>query len=104
VAIDIFARDDVTHTAGRVFHMTLPARDQIHVAVKNGLSCDFAVVCADVEPFDASIRSLYRSFLLLQETVAGVELRASELEEPCTCRFGITNVCSGATGKTSWTA
>jgi hypothetical protein len=65
VTVVPFARDDVTHTTGRVLHIALATWDQMHVAVKNGLSCGFAIVRANVESSNASIRLLYRSSLLL---------------------------------------
>lgn len=63
--VEALARNDVTHTAGRVVHIVLAARDQVHVAVENGLSCDFAIVHVDVESLHARVILLDHLLLLL---------------------------------------
>lgn len=58
-----------------VLDVALATRDKVKVAVEDGLSCDLAVVDAYVESLHARVLMLDRLLLLLEESVAGVELR-----------------------------
>ena len=62
------------------------------MAMENSLPSGFPIVYPDIESCDAPIYPLDSLFLLLYKTVAGVELRAAELEVAPMCRFGITSV------------
>ena len=50
----------MTYAAGGIFDVTFASRDQMYVAVKDGLPCDFAIVHTDVESLHARVRLLDR--------------------------------------------
>jgi hypothetical protein len=71
----LLTREYVADATYRVLDVALATRDKVKVAVEDGLSCDLAVVDAYVESLHARVLMLDRLLLVLEEWVAGVELR-----------------------------
>ena len=69
-----FAREHVPYTSSWMLDVVPASRHQVDMAMEDGLSCDLAIVDADVEPLYARVLPHDCLLLLLEEPVAGVEL------------------------------
>jgi hypothetical protein len=77
MSVVTLAWDDVADAARWLLDVALTTRDEVEVAMEDGLPCDLALVYPDVEPFHTRIRLLNGFLLLLEEPVSGVELRTA---------------------------
>jgi hypothetical protein len=68
------AREYDTYASYELLDAAPASRHQVDMAM-DGLSCDLAVLDADVESLHARVLPLDCLLLLLEESVAGVELR-----------------------------
>jgi len=60
-----FTWNDTAHSSRWVFGVAFTARDQVNVAMKDGLPGDFTIVRPNIESFDTSIYLLESSLFLL---------------------------------------
>lgn len=55
LSVRLLVRDDATNTSTRVFCISVPARDQVNVAVKDRLTGGFPCVRSNVETTDGLV-------------------------------------------------
>ena len=56
--IEPLTRNDVTHTTSRILNITSSSRNQVHMTVKDGLTCSLTAIHPDVETVNRWIFSL----------------------------------------------
>lgn len=55
LSVGLSLGDNPSHPAFRVVYITIPSRDQVNMAVEDGLPCGFTSVNADVKSRDARV-------------------------------------------------
>jgi hypothetical protein len=79
-AVTSFAGHQVANPARRVWHVPLPPRDQVNVAVENRLARRRAGVDADVEPLYGGVGLLGLPLQPFEKAVNGIQFRPAEIE------------------------
>jgi hypothetical protein len=68
------------HPTPSVDHISLPTRDQMDLAMGNGLASNSAIIDADVEAFHFRVRGGDPLSFVSQKFIAGIQLRSSQIE------------------------